>query len=340
MPKSSSDTPSVRRSIGRAVIIGLLAVAPLSVSADWKPEKNVEIIVPTAPGGGNDRAGRTVQRLLKDLKLLDVTTSIVNKPGAGGVLGWTYLRQQSGDAHYVSTSTPGLLTTHITGRSEATYTDITPLAQLYSESNVFLVKADSTIRNGRDLMERIKRDPAALTVTIGTSTANNNHIALGVLTQAVGADPRKLKAVVFKSSAEATTAVLGGHVDVAIVAASSHRKHVEAGTMKALAVASPQRLHGVYASVPTWNELGAQVVSPYWIGVIGPRGLNKAQTDFWDRTLASIAQSEEWKKYLNLHGLEDAYMDSRGSAQFLATQYKLYKGVLSGLGLAKTAASK
>lgn len=131
-----------------AVAVGLLMLPPIAAPATWSLEKNVEIIVPTGPGGGNDRAGRTVQRLLKDLRLVNVTTSLVNKPGAGGVLGWTYLNQHPGDAHYLSTSTPALLTTHITGRSEATYTDITPIAQLYTESSVFLVKTGSSIWDG------------------------------------------------------------------------------------------------------------------------------------------------------------------------------------------------
>lgn len=328
----------IRAVIRGTVAFSLIVVVPLSASADWKPEKNIEIVVATGPGGGNDRAGRTVQRLLKDLKLVEVTTVVVNRPGAGGVIGWTYLNQQAGDAHYLSTSTPGLLTTHITGRSGFTYTDVAPIAQLYRESIAFLVKADSAIQSGKELIERIKRDPAALTTTIGTSAGNHNHVALGVLAQAVGVDPRKLKAVVFRSSAEATTAVLGGHVDLAVVPASSPRKHVEAGSMRILAVSSPQRLTGTYASVPTWKELGANVVSAYWIGVIGPRRLNQAQLDFWDHAFASLAKSEEWRSYLRQHTLEDAYMDRRASAGFLDTQYKIYKDVLTNLGLAKTAA--
>ena len=319
-----------------AVTLGLLTLVPLAGASSWIPAKNVEIIVATGPGGGNDRAGRTVQNLLRELKLVNVTTTLVNKPGAGGVLGSTYLNQHAGDAHYVSTSTPALLTTHITGRSDVTYTDVTPIAQLYSESSVFLVKTGSSIQNAKDLIERIKRDSSGLTVTIGTSTANNNHIALGALTQAVGGDTRKLKTVVFKSSSEATTAVLGGHVDLAIVAASSHRKQVEAGNMKVLAVASPQRLPGTYANVPTWKELGVNVVSAYWIGIIGPRGLSQSQTEFWDRTFGTLARSEEWKNYLNENGLEDAYMDSQASRRFLDSQYKSYKEALTSLGLAKT----
>jgi putative tricarboxylic transport membrane protein len=333
-------TRSLRCSINVVLTCYCLILAPLSISAEWAPEKNIEIIIGSAPGGGNDRAGRTVQRLLKDLKLINVTTSVVNKSGGAGFIGWTYLNQQAGDAHYLSTSTPNLLTTHILGRSQFTYTEVTPIAQLYSESTVFVVKADSKIQSGKELIDRIKEDPESFTVTVGTSAGNHNHIALGALARAVGGDPRKLKVVVFRGSAEATTAVLGGHVDVAIVAASSRRKHIEAGSMKALAVASPQRLPGPYANVPTWKELGVDLESAFWIGVIGPRGMSKAQVDFWDRAFALLAQSDEWKRYLKQYQLEDTYMNSQGSARYLDAQYKTYKDVLTSLGLAKMTAPK
>ncbi|MCW5603701.1 MAG: tripartite tricarboxylate transporter substrate binding protein [Burkholderiales bacterium] len=317
-------------------VSGLLPLSAFSAAASWSPEKNVEIVIASGPGGGNDRVGRTVQKMLQDLKLVNVTTSVVNKPGGGGFIGWTYLNQQAGDAHYISTSTPNLLTTHISGRSQFTYSEITPIAQLYGESGVFVVKSDSKIQSAKDLLERIKNDPAGFSTTVGTGAGNHNHIALGALAQAVGGDPRKLKVVIFKSSSEATTAVMGGHVDVAIVAASSRRKQVEAGTMKALAVASSQRLPGPYAAVPTWKELGVDVVSAFWVGVIGPRGLSRAQTDFWERTFASLVRSDDWKSYLERYSLEDTYMDGQASAKFLDAQYREYKSILSSLGLAKT----
>jgi putative tricarboxylic transport membrane protein len=328
-----------RLAVGRA--LGVLTMTAVSLAAvdpalaTWTPERNIEIIIGSAPGGGNDRAGRAVQRLLKDLKLINVTTSVVNRPGGGGFVGWTYLNRHVGDAHYVSNSTPNLLTTHITGQGAFTYTDVMPLAQLYRETSVFVVRAESDLRSGKDLIERIKRDPTSFTTTVGTSAGNHNHIALGALAQGVGGDPRKLKVVVFRGSAEATTAVLGGHVDVAVVAASSRSKQVEAGTMRALAVSAPQRLPGAYASVPTWKELGADVEAAFWVGMIGPRGLSRAQVEFWDATLAKVAQSAEWKQYLNQYGLEDTYMNSNESARFLDRQYKAYKSVLASLGLAK-----
>lgn len=317
-----------------ALIAAAACAAPAPALAQWSPQHNVEIIIGSAPGGGNDRAGRVLQKLLKDLGLVNQVITVVNKPGAGGFLAWTQLNQ-SGDGHTISLSTPNLLTSHIVGRSKFNYTGITPIAQLYSESSVFVVKADHPIQDAKALIRRIKSDPASFSSTVGTGAGNHNHIALAALAQAVGADPSRLKVVVFRGSAEATTAVMGGHVDLAIVAASSRGKQIQAGTMKALAVASPQRLPGVYANVPTWKELGIDLTAAFWVGVIGSRVLGAEQKAYWSKTLASLAKSAEWKKYLEQYDLEDSYMDSEASAAFLAEHYRAYEKILTQLALAK-----
>ena len=82
------------------------------------------------------------------------------------------------------------------------------------------------------------------------------------------------------------------------------------------------------------------MVSAYWIGIIGPRGLSRVQTEFWDRALGAVARSEEWKNYLKENGLEDDYKNSQMSAKFLDAQYKEYKDALTSLGLAKAAVPK
>ena len=123
------------------------AVVTGSVYAQWKPEKNVEIIVGTGPGGGQDKTARTLNRLLVDKRLLDVPVTVVNKPGGGGAIGWAYLNQHAGDGHYVEIANTTLLTNQITGRSAAGYTDVTPLAMLLSESVALSVRSDLSLRS-------------------------------------------------------------------------------------------------------------------------------------------------------------------------------------------------
>jgi len=154
---------------------------PCQAQPAWKPARNVEIVVGVSPGGGIDRTARTLQRVVQEKRMLEVTSSVVNKPGGGGVLAQAYLNQHAGDAHYLEVSATSLLTNHITGKTANSYADFTPIAMLYDEFIGFAVKADSELKSGRDLAALMKKDASALAAGIATSAGNTNHIALALL---------------------------------------------------------------------------------------------------------------------------------------------------------------
>src|SRR5512140_1096338 len=104
-----------RRLLAAAVVfIGV--AANCAAQPAWKPVRNVEFIVGVSPGGGIDRTARTLQKVLQDKRMLEVSSSVVNKPGGGGTLAQAYLNQRAGDAHYLEISATSLLTNPITGR--------------------------------------------------------------------------------------------------------------------------------------------------------------------------------------------------------------------------------
>src|SRR6185436_7926103 len=129
------------------------SVVAHAATAHWKPEKNVEIIVATGPGGGQDKTARTLNRLLVDKRLVEAPVTVVNKPGGGGAVGGFYLNQHAGDGHYLEIVTTTLLTNQITGRGTLGYNDVTPIALLLSESVAISVRDESPLRAGKDLVE-------------------------------------------------------------------------------------------------------------------------------------------------------------------------------------------
>lgn len=182
----------------------------------------------------------------------------------------------------------------------------------------------------------MKKDPGALSITIGAGAGNHNHIALGLLAKAVGIDPRKLKTVVFKSSGEASTALMGGHVDVAITPASTAMVQLKTGRVKIIAVTAPRRLGGALASVPTWQEQGIPVILANWRGIIGPRGLDSAQIAYWESTFSALVKNEEWMHELETNDLQDAFASAAETKAFLEAEYGVYRNVLMELGLARS----
>lgn len=317
------------------VVMGLAASSVHGENPDWKPEKNIEIVVPISAGSAVDRTARLIQKILQDRKLIDASSSVVNKPGGGGAIGWTYLNQHAGDGHIFAVATIALLTNHIIGQSTFNYTDFTALAMLMSEHVTFAVKTDSNLKTGRDLVERLRKDPSSVSITFAPAIGNQFHIAAAQVIKSAGGDPRKLKVVVYNGSAEAMAAVLGGHVDVIVTAASNVVPQMKAERLRMLAVASPQRAGGPIADIPTWKEQGIDAAIGLWRGVVGPRGLPAAQIAYWEQVLARVTRAEEWQKNIETSLASDIFTGAREARNFLDTQYRELKGVLGDLGLAK-----
>jgi len=331
----SPGYPSVRLRALATVALALAWTAAAAAQPAWKPVKNVEIIVGVSPGGGVDRTARTLQKILQDRWLLEVSSAVVNKPGGGGVLAQAYLNQHAGDAHYLEVSATSLLTNHITGKTANAWSDFTPIAMLYDEFIGFVVRADSPLKTGRDLADLLRKDAAAPPAGIATSAGNTNHIALALLAKRAGGDARKLKVVVFGSGGESTTALLGGHVGLVTTPAATALPQMQSGALRMLAVAAPRRLEGAFAHVPTWRELGYDIVVSNWRPVMAPRGLNAEQIAYWEYVMQRFTQTAEWKDELAATGGISHYMGSRELAAFLETQSTSFRAILTELGLAR-----
>ncbi len=302
----------------------------------WKPDKNVEIIVGAGPGAAADATGRMMQRILLERKLVQSSVTVSNRPGAGYAVAWIYMNSHPGDGHYIAPTALSLVTNSITGANPLTYADVTPIAQLFTDYVVHAVLAESPIKDAKDLIERLRRDPASLSIALAAARGNQNHLATGLAMRAAGGvDIKSMKIVIFDSSAMSMTALLGGHVDVVAATALNVLPHLKTGRIRVIAISSPERLRGELAGIPTWKEQGVNAVFNNWRGVIGPRGLSAAQVAFWEEALANVVATEEWKKGLEKNYLTHNFIKSRESRKFLEEETAKITAVLTDLGLAK-----
>ena len=305
-------------------------------AADWKPDKRVvEVVVPNVPGGGNDRIVRLVIKIAQERRLVDAIMNVVNKPGAGTVMGLTYLNQHQGDGNYIGIISATFTGDYVTGRSTFGPGDITPIAQLFSESVAFAVKPDSGIKSAQDLLARLKADSASISTSIAGGAGNHNHIALALVARAAGGDVRKLKIVRFNGGAESITAALGGHVDMVVTPTATALPHVQGGRLRLLAITAPRRVPGAYASVPTWKDVGANVVVANWRAIVGPRGMTGPQVAFWENVLSRVVQDGEWKQMLERDSLEGDFLKSGETRAQLTAELEELKTIMGELGLVK-----
>ncbi|MGQ0522455.1 MAG: tripartite tricarboxylate transporter substrate binding protein [Betaproteobacteria bacterium] len=299
----------------------------------WKPDKAIEIIAVNAPGGGSDRIARIMAKVLQEGRLLEAPVNVVNKPG-GGSVAYAYLNQHPGDGHYVVLASKAIITNNLVGRGPS-HTEFTPVAHLFSEWISVTVKPDSPLKTGKDLVEQLKKDPAALSFGIATSLGNLNHQGAAAALKAAGIEVKKMRTVIFQSGGAATTAMLGGHIDVVPITAAFAASMVRNGQVRLIAVSSPQRLTGVLAEVPTWRELGYNVVVSNWRSVIGPKGMTEAQLTYWERALRRMAESEEWKKELEVNFWTSEFTGSAETRKRMERDNAQERAFLVELGLAK-----
>jgi putative tricarboxylic transport membrane protein len=316
------------------IALALICFSATGWTQSWLPQRNVEIVVGAAPGGVFDKTARTLERLLVANKLVNSTITVVNKPGGGQNIAHTYVSQRPGDGHTLMVFGPPLLTNHIRGASPLNYTDFTPIASLFNEYIVFAVNAASPIRTGKDLLERLKKDPKSVTIGFA-SIGSAPHLSAGLLHKAIGGNTRDLKVVSFKGMAEAITSLLGGHLDLVITPASTASGHVAAGTMRMVGAAAPRRFGGALANVPTWKEQGVNLVSGTWRAMMGPKGLSAAQTAYWEGALRKATEFPEWKADLEKNYWSDDFVTGAQFRKDLDKDYADTKAVLVDLGLAK-----
>jgi putative tricarboxylic transport membrane protein len=316
-------------------IAGMIGAMQVHAQSAWKPEKQVEIILPTAPGGGNDAVARLMAKMLQDQKLVSVPILVVNKAGGNQALSVAYLAQHPNDPHYLLQATSTLFTNQIQGLTQAKYGDFPALALAFIDYSAFMVPASSPFKSMRDLIERLKTDPESVAFSV-VSRGGTSHAVLAAVAKAAGIDPKRLKLVVYKTSAEATTALMGGHIQGAVSSAAGSTPPVVAGQLRMLAIAAPKRRPGALSEVPTLIEQGVNApILETWRAVFGARGISAAQVAFWEDALARAFEGEEWKAWMTKNDVTAPPLRGADLQNYLETQYKNTRTALVDLGLVK-----
>jgi len=311
-----------------------LVVTGTAPAQEWKPDKPVELIATNAPGGGSDRILRIMIKVLQEKRYVPTPVTVVNKPGGGSSVAYNYVNTHPGNGHFLVLGSRSLLTNNISGHGPS-YTELTPVVRLFDEYIAVTVKPVSPIRSGRDLLSFMKRDPTALSFGIATSLGAPNHSGVAAPFKAAGIDIKKMKSVIFPSGGAASTALLGGHVDVVPISVGFASSLLRNKQARIIAVTSPQRLPGDLKDVPTWKEQGADAVVAQWRVFIGPKGMTAAQVGYWEGVMKRMMEAEEWKKELEENFWQANFQTGADTRKFLAKDNEEARAFLAELGLAK-----
>lgn len=307
------------------------AEAARSAALGDYPNRFIEMTIPFAPGGGVDLFGRTIAQIMNDQKIVNRTIQVVNKPGAGGSIGMTQMVQRKGDPYILLGIAIHAIVTPLTLGTGYSYKDMTPIAKVFSEYEMMVVRTESPIKSLKDVEAALKKDPGSLTIG-GASLGNSDHIAVALFAKAIGVDPTKLNYIPY-SGGESNPAIIGGHVDVGM-GGLDLIAHVESGRMRVLGITAPKRLGGRFQKLPTFLDQGYDVINENWRGIFGPPEMPPAVVQYWKDALGKMVQTAAWKAELEKNQWVNTF-DADNFRASLDREHVVYSALLKQLGLSK-----
>lgn len=328
-----------RTSFRVGIASALVLVVALAVSAGvqaqstgWAPKGNVTFFAGAAPGSGWDTTARSALQAFTAHKLLAHPVTVVNKAGGSGAIAVAEMvNQHKRKDDIILVSSLPMITNKIMGTSPYGYKDLTPIIRLAATHYVFVVPPASDIKDLRDLIARLKKDPKAVSIAGSTPPADDWAAAMGVL-GAAGVDVANLKFIGY-DGAQVAAAVLGGHVQAGVNTVGEFAQHIEAGKVRPLATTGPEREPNL-KNVPTAKEQGVNIVFMNWRGFFGPPGMPKPALAYWQAKFGEMAKTDTWKELRARYSWSDAFM-ADGFPKFLDENSKLMESILRSSGALK-----
>lgn len=302
--------------------------APLGGQAQGFPERPVTLIVPWPAGGGTDIALRALAETTS--KHLGQRVVVENRPGAGGTVGPAWMAKNAKPDGYVVSQIPITVfrMPHMTKADWDPLNDFTYVIHLTGYTFGVVVRADSPIKTWKDLIAFARANPGKLTYgTPGTGTTL--HITMEEIAAREGV---KFLHVPFKGNADATTALLGGHI-IASADSTGWGELVDAGKLRMLVTWGAQRTKR-WPNVPTLKELGYPIVSASPYGIAGPKGLDPRTVRVLHDAFRKGMEDPAFIRTLErLDQNESFYMPPEEYSRFVRKLYEEEKANVERLGL-------
>ena len=254
----------------RHLLAGALAAAvavPARAQLSW-PAKPVRLVVPFGPGGPADVYARQIGQELTEV--LGHQFVIDNRPGAGAVVGTDIVAKAAPDGYtlLMMSNTHTTNETLLASRPYVLMRDLVAVAPVNSSDLVIVVNPELKARTLQDFIALAKAEPGKLAYA-SSGLGTPYHMAGELFKAMSGTD---ILHVPHKSSGEARSAVIGGHVQMMIDAVTAMKGHIESGQVRALATTGLQR-SPVLPTVPTANEAGVPgYEATIWLGIMAPAG--------------------------------------------------------------------
>ncbi|PIE55799.1 MAG: C4-dicarboxylate ABC transporter substrate-binding protein [Desulfobulbus propionicus] len=307
-----------------AVVVAMFSVSAI-VFAEEYPAKPVNYIIPFGPGGESDITARHQQPFFKELFGQDLIISY--KPGGGGAVGWSQLNKMKGDGYNIM----GINLPHIIlkPRQKAVGFKTDELVGIYMfhyTPDAIVVTNDSPFKTLQDFIDFAKANPKKITMS-GSGKGTANHLAQLRFDKMAGI---KTTYVPFKGTGKAVTALLGNQVKAEWGYTTVAANHPE--KVRMLAVALDER-HPRFPDVPTFKELGFDLVSGAYRGIAVPKSTPEEIRVQLSKMIGEINANDEFRKRMERDGLSLLNIDYKGYQPFMDKMTDIYVKTATEAGI-------
>lgn len=312
------------------VIVGCNANNKTEQSKKGKyPEKPLTMVIPFGAGGGTDQVARMLAGIME--KDFGQPIICVNKTGGAGAIGYTETANAKPDGYNIVLSTSNISTIKATGNSQLTYQDFEPIIAVNFDAPALMVKADSPYKTAKELLDYAKKNPKKLNVGTGTP-GGLWHVGVIKLEKEAGVQFNIVPSTT--GGASASVSLLGGHVDAIVIPPNEAIAQIKSGEFRMLGTMTPERLKD-FPDVPTFNEMGYNVVILSLRGYLAPKGTPAEIVKVLHDHLKKAMENEKYINYMKDQVSNIIYMDSAKYKEYLAKEYESYTKLIEEAGLAK-----
>jgi tripartite-type tricarboxylate transporter receptor subunit TctC len=308
----------------------LLAILLAPAVAAWGqafPAKPIELTVLFGAGSGADLLARKLAEIAA--RDLGQPVAVVNRTGAGGAIGYSYVKSQSPDGYSVVWNSNSINTTYHAGNLKFDYTAFAGVAQLTTEPVSLAVKVDAPWKDIGEFVAYAKANPGK--VRIGNSGRGSfTHLVAVALDNRTGA---KITHVPFGRELAVTT-VLGEKIEASVQLPAEIMAQVTGQQVRVLAVTGDKRLD-ILPDVPTFKERGLDLTLSLWRGIATPKGTPEAVIARLERAFTGAAQNPEFREFATKLG---AAVEIRGARDFdalIAREDRELGALMEQIGLKK-----
>jgi tripartite-type tricarboxylate transporter receptor subunit TctC len=302
-------------------VLGASLAAGASSAQDY-PTQPIRIVVPYAPGAGND----TLSRLTADYltKRLGQTVFVENKPGAGSAIGVDIVAKAKPDGYTILWTASDGISLLPAVKQTLPYRvpeDFTFIAMVTDFTYLISVNSKLPVKTLPELIAYGKANPGKLRYgTAGVGGAP--HLATALLAKAAGIE---MVHVPYGGVAPALAAAVGGHIDLALASPPASKPHIDGGNVRGIAVTDTKR-HKLYPDVPTTAEAGMpSLVVTFWHGLMAPAGTPAPILSRLEKEIDGMLKDPEIVERLDKLGYVPVYKDASTFKDFVLKDLEKWK---------------